>query len=948
MQNINQLRRQETPLPFDLDIKGSNDIFAIDTENRRWFAPTSEGKIVSHTLPNPDMDDDDKDMKGEAGKVDNVLNLPPTESHICHLEYVPMNAQLYVCYSSGEIVAYDIYSDSSEVLGIVTGGIRTASWSPDGTLGVFVPSSSSSSSSVPAHLFSCETNTLTPLKLSNNNNTNINNNANTNLNNNNKQPTVTPSEIKHAHWRGDSEYFLLSGPGGIDVYDRSGEFCSSCVFPKDVPVCAEGIASWRPSGDLIAAIGCNNNNNNNNINNNNNNNDNNNVQFELLLFERVGYLRHRAHLCSQTTTMSAPISASWNSSSDILAISLWTCGMDGHAGRTLTTELWTVSNYEWELKSAIHIKSPQTQTQKAIVGFDPEDPLTVRAALGRTLATTRLGRSCTVGGALAYAAVIDGHTVRTSCLSKAALPPPLCAGKAEFAQNVLSTGFYCGGPGETYMFAVFASNEVCVYRVTDDGTVVVEKDTAANRHLMLQTPLLQPQMLSPTVVVGISAVRALCVADFATGTCTTVETPLPVLAFGVGPQYTPYCQLADHKIYVVDIKSKVLAQPPVGEIPGPVSLLRPAQRPHAAAADEEISHNDDLMLFGLTSTNRLYMGTLCISDVCSSFLVHPNFLVYTTLDNKAHFVALDIPVTKDTIAKLDAEWPFAQREIERGSVAVGFVKGSGLILQVPRGNLELIHPRALVLHSLRKLLERKLYGLAFREARRHRIDLNVLCDHDIDTFVADAEAFVRQVVRVDFINVFLSALRNENICSSTYMTPAAILADSAAGNVGCGVGKKVVAVAGKVNRICAAMRDVFRKVDQNKYLLATLTSFAVMTPPDIEGALAEISKLERERLEEALDYLAFLCDINALYDVALGTYDIPLVRIVAKKTQKVNKYNNNKYIYNNNIYYICYNILLLYYRTHVNIYHSLIVLKVCHLKQGAMRSICSFIDILLL
>ena len=919
MENINQLRKQETPLLFNIDIRGANDLFVIDSETQRWYAPTVGGEVVSHTLPCPDMDRaKEEEQQGPAS----ALALPPLASaapRVCHVEYVPMNALLYICYESGEVVAHDgVPASTGEVLCIVPGGICTASWAPDGTLGVLVSRASPSA----AYLFSCETGTLTPLTTT----------ATTTT-------TAASADVRQAHWRGDSEHFLLAGPGGIDVYDRAGVHGSTCIIPDDVTFCPESVAAWRPSGDLIAAVGRNNNS----------------KCIELLLFERAGYLRHRALLT--TVAASVPVAASWNSSSDILAVALWCSeGFDGIAESGMAVELWSVANYQWELKSVLRIPAPQGDN-KGMAAFDPEDPLILRAATGHMLVTLRLGRACTVGGAQACAAVIDGTQVRTTYLTKTTMPPPLCASTNTFPCNVLNVGFHCT-PEETHAFAVLANNELRVFRVSSTDSAAFE-NIAGTAPLRLPglSPLLQPQMLTPTTVIGISAPTSLCVADVAASKCTVIATPSPVLALAAGPYRTggsnsgrcAYCQLADHKIYKVNVENCTVAQTPCGEIPGPVSLLWPALRPRAqqqrqqqqsdakkkggkkGAADD--GSEDEMLFFGLTSTSRLYMGSLCVSEVCSSFLVHPSFLVYTTLDNKVRFVALETPVTKDSIAKLEAEWPFAQREIERGSVVVGFVKGSGLVLQVPRGNLELIHPRALVLHSLRRLLDRKLYGLAFREARRHRIDLNVLCDHNLTTFISDAEAFVCQVARVDFINIFLSALRDENICSSTYRPPADILAGSTKGASS--------AATGKVNRVCAAMRDVFRKVDPDKYLLATLTSFAVATPPDIEGALAEVAKLDKEKLEEALDYLAFLCDINALYDVALGTYDIPLVRTVAKKTQKVllllllfNTLTHFTHpLFNNRLFFV----LRIQRRTHANICLSLTTSKACRWSQGVTK-----------
>ena len=42
-----------------------------------------------------------------------------------------------------------------------------------------------------------------------------------------------------------------------------------------------------------------------------------------------------------------------------------------------------------------------------------------------------------------------------------------------------------------------------------------------------------------------------------------------------------------------------------------------------------------------------------------------------------------------------------------------------------------------------------------------------------------------------------------------------------------------------------------------------------------------------ERVKEALDYLLFLVDVDALYNVALGMYDFDLVLLVAQSSHKV-------------------------------------------------------------
>jgi elongator complex protein 1 len=139
--------------------------------------------------------------------------------------------------------------------------------------------------------------------------------------------------------------------------------------------------------------------------------------------------------------------------------------------------------------------------------------------------------------------------------------------------------------------------------------------------------------------------------------------------------------------------------------------------------------------------------------------------------------------------------------------------------------------------------------------------------------------------------VFLSSLKDEDVTETMFPTAKSILEPDQA--------RPSRKLADKVNTICVALRRVFQcnDAEESKYLLCVITSLAVMQPPRLGEALSLIHSLEQQRArlatphkgpnaEDALEYLAFLCDINQLYDVALGMYDLGLVRLVASKTQK--------------------------------------------------------------
>lgn len=78
---------------------------------------------------------------------------------------------------------------------------------------------------------------------------------------------------------------------------------------------------------------------------------------------------------------------------------------------------------------------------------------------------------------------------------------------------------------------------------------------------------------------------------------------------------------------------------------------------------------------------------------------------------------------------------------------------------MPRGNLETIFPRALVVAGIRRSIEAKDYKTAFLACRSQRVDLNILHDHDPEQFLQNVALFTDQVKKIEYIDLFLSQLR---------------------------------------------------------------------------------------------------------------------------------------------------------------------------------------------
>ena len=100
------------------------------------------------------------------------------------------------------------------------------------------------------------------------------------------------------------------------------------------------------------------------------------------------------------------------------------------------------------------------------------------------------------------------------------------------------------------------------------------------------------------------------------------------------------------------------------------------------------------------------------------------------------------------------------RPIERGSKIVTIMPSvHAVVLQAPRGNIETISPRALVLASVRQSIEKKEFRAAFLTCRTHRIDLNILHNHRPELFMTNVPLFIQQLRDVEYIDLFLSSLK---------------------------------------------------------------------------------------------------------------------------------------------------------------------------------------------
>ena len=316
----------------------------------------------------------------------------------------------------------------------------------------------------------------------------------------------------------------------------------------------------------------------------------------------------------------------------------------------------------------------------------------------------------------------------------------------------------------------------------------------------------------------------------------------------------------------------------------------------------EMSATKDI-IFSLAENGSLFANERRLARNCTSFLATPAHLIFTTSQHLLKFVHLTgdtegeshrsylSPYTL-TVLSIDLEIPPDTpesdercRSIERGGKLVTVMPSIfALVLQMPRGNLETIYPRALVLAGIRDGINKKNYRNAFLACRNQRVDMNILHDHATEQFLSNVGLFIDQVKKVEHIDLFLSQLREEDVSETMYKETLPRSKDSHNLSDVESSGDKN----SKVNRICDAFLDVLKN-RTSTHFQNVVTAYVCKAPPDLDAGLTQIADLRSKKsdlVDAAIEHICFLADVNRLYDNALGLYDLELALLVAQQSQR--------------------------------------------------------------
>ncbi|KAB5544248.1 hypothetical protein DKX38_012360 [Salix brachista] len=327
------------------------------------------------------------------------------------------------------------------------------------------------------------------------------------------------------------------------------------------------------------------------------------------------------------------------------------------------------------------------------------------------------------------------------------------------------------------------------------------------------------------------------------------------------------------------------------------------------------------LLFGLDDIGRLHFGGKVLCNNCSSFSLYSNLadqvITHLILSTKQDFL-FAVEISDILHGELESKYEnfvhIGNRRKEenmnfiniweRGSKIIGVLHGdaAAVIIQTTRGNLECIYPRKLVLASIVNALNQRCFRDALLLVRRHRIDFNVIVDHcGWQTFLQSASEFVKQVNNLSYMTEFICSIKNENIMETLYKNYISTPYQNRGGDVQA---KDVMGfdASSKVSALLLAIRKALEEQvsESPARELCILTTLARSDPPALEEALERIKVIREMELlgssdprrmshpsaEEALKHLLWLSDSDAVFEAALGLYDLNLAAIVALNSQR--------------------------------------------------------------
>ncbi|KAL8218167.1 hypothetical protein R6Q57_021540 [Mikania cordata] len=896
MKNLKLLWELSSHLQLNSERRESEVIccIAFDIEQNRFFFASSANAI--YTLH---FSSSQNEGSGVSTTLIEAVNLDTGDS-ITSLEYLMEKESLLIGTSSGDLLLYNVDDSSMEVVGKVEGGVKSISPSPDGDLICII--TGISQMLVMTHDWDLLYETPLEDRIDD---------ADADACDQYLHLECTPGSP--ATWRGDGKFFatISSMPDSlhkrIKIWERDTGNLHSVSESKAF---MGEIVEWMPSGAKIAAV-CDN---------------------KITFLEKNGLERSSF---TATEGLDATIeNLRWNCNSNLLAAIVRTKTYD-------SIKIWYFSNNHWYLKQEIRcLKQDGVRFM-----WDPVKPLSLISwTLGGLIKVYNFIWISSVTDS-SVALVVDGSKILVTPLSLSLIPPPMYLFQLQFPCSVRETAFWSKN-SKNILAASLTDGSLSVVEFPELDTwqdlegeiflveLCIIKDPTFFLHLtwldshVLLGVIVEPSDNKMLSKYYIQELELVCSEDHIPGSVTgsgfdanvvrnlSIESLVAGIILNPIKKCSALVQLNDGNIFEYETGS----------------LLQECKNLRFSSSCPWMSvgliedfvkspNSDPILLFGLDNSGRLHVNQNVLCNNCGSFSLYSNstnqtvtHLILATKQDLLFVVEICDIVLGQTEVKYGSFVPVvATRKNleerkkfiqiwEKGSKILGVVHGdeSAVIIQTTRGNLESIYPRKLVLESIINALVQGRFRDSLLMVRRHRIDFNIIVDHrgwqDFLNLVTD---FVKQVDNLSYITEFVCSLKNENVMETLYKSYISCIHEDKGKE-----SKNYMILDGqtKVNSVLLAVRKALEEqvVESPARELCILTTLARSDPPYLEEALERVKVIREMELlecndverkwvpssEESLKHLLWLSESEAVFEAALGLYDLNLAAIVALNSQQ--------------------------------------------------------------
>lgn len=411
-------------------------------------------------------------------------------------------------------------------------------------------------------------------------------------------------------WRGDGAYVAINAVEKderrvIRVYSREGEL-DSASEPVDG---LESTLSWRPAGNLIASV------------------QRKEDGIDVVFFERNG-LRHGEFPLrspeSGSISSQKRVRLDWNADSTVLAVIL-----------DDLVQLWTMGNYHWYLKQEIPMDPNFVQA-----AWHPEKALRFAVAASTSVISAEqifqaARGSCRPPHDIGAVAVIDGEVLKLTPFRTANVPPPMAMFELTVESSIVDVTF----GRQNQNFAVLHHR----------GVDIFEWPLKNGRPIKPELRLRVPFEFANTIEYHVTL--RICCSSAGKFRCMNYQDELGHIQLGLDAEleHAPMTFLDDHQalsattLYEDDDVIEGFGQDQSGKL-YKLSLqenqMLPVQFQTQLPFFEMAKVDDVMVAFGLSRNGHLFANSRLLAKNCTSFILTPSHLIFTTNNHLVKYVHL--------------------------------------------------------------------------------------------------------------------------------------------------------------------------------------------------------------------------------------------------------------------------------------------------------------------